>query len=698
MVYLILWLMLCALKLPLYSFVIILIAALAVAPRGQRRFILYGLLLALVIVDLQGFFLHYNDRALPPTVRGYVYHIVDDKADVYIDNQKYRLKGKGLYRQLEGQCIELNDVSWHWQRTRNRHSYDYQRHYQLLGYSGYLKARVVGAVEAPADLATRRWAQRVRQHVADFSQKLPAPADVLIEALLLGEMRDGRLLERVKALGLLHLFVISGFHFAIIAALLFFVLHRLLRLPYRWAIVAVAIASIFYLAIIKVGFGSMRAAFALIVSFSCFGLKRKPDGVRIALIYVLLMLSINVAVLFDLGFQLTVSSYLAVALTSRQLRRWPMMTTTLQVAVISAVVFACIAGILVYNQGVVALSGLLLIPLLTPLVGGFIVLSCIGLLLDAFGMAAYCIWPLHFLAARIYQLISWFEGLAQLNISFAPLWAIVSAVVLIIGLAAHLLTNRGWRLSSGLALGLLISGLVLFGQVQGGLTINSYALYDGEAYLIRAPGAVVLYDVGNSPEIIDMLRRSGVDRIDAIIISHAHRDHIGMLAPICRQFDVRRVIVDMAAERQSLVIGSLNMTLYRAPAGLSDNLNDRSIACHLRYGQFDMLLTGDMEEASTAWLVERLGSLPVEVLKMPHHGSYNAYLPDLLAISRARAAIIAGGNGKRIDKTDVVQLLRESQIDYCDAMYCGKICIRVNRAQFEIDTVEQMRQIVGDLD
>lgn len=203
-----------------------------------------------------------------------------------------------------------------------------------------------------------------------------------------------------------------------------------------------------------------------------------------------------------------------------------------------------------------------------------------------------------------------------------------------------------------------------------------------------------MYDVGNSPEIINILRRAGVAKIDAIIISHAHRDHDGMLADICQQFEVDKIIRQID-DAQQLEIGALKLNLYRAPLGISDNLNDQSIACHLRYGEFDMLFNGDMEEASTVWLVEQIGQLPVEVLKVPHHGSYNENFGDLLVACQPQVAVIGGGNGKRIDKTKTLQVLRTGATPYYDTMPMGEIAIKVSARYFTIEAIASNKIMKG---
>ncbi len=178
MIYLIFWLCLMALQLPYYYLSFILGFTVLLCPRGHRRFLLYTLVLALTVANVQSIWRHYNAIDLGESVGGYVYRIASNKADIYIDGRKYRLKAKGLTDELEGRCIVIKAVTLQRQKTLNRHSYNYQRHYQLLGYSGYIKGRVARAIT--------RWALFTYLSSADFTSRRLAPSCFLYCLMFLG--------------------------------------------------------------------------------------------------------------------------------------------------------------------------------------------------------------------------------------------------------------------------------------------------------------------------------------------------------------------------------------------------------------------------------------------------------------------------------------------------------------------------------
>jgi competence protein ComEC len=74
-----------------------------------------------------------------------------------------------------------------------------------------------------------------------------------------------------------------------------------------------------------------------------------------------------------------------------------------------------------------------------------------------------------------------------------------------------------------------------------------------------------------------------------------------------------------------------------------DDPNDDSLVARLEVAGFSMLLTGDAESDVTA----RLGLLPVDVLKVAHHGSADPGLPALLRRVRPRVGAIEVGRDNR---------------------------------------------------
>ena len=80
-----------------------------------------------------------------------------------------------------------------------------------------------------------------------------------------------------------------------------------------------------------------------------------------------------------------------------------------------------------------------------------------------------------------------------------------------------------------------------------------------------------------------------------------------------------------------------------------DNKNAASMVLQASYGEFDLLLTGDMEKQGELRLLERgvLASDSVEVLKVSHHGSYTASSEEFISVLQPRISVISCGKNNR---------------------------------------------------
>ncbi len=83
--------------------------------------------------------------------------------------------------------------------------------------------------------------------------------------------------------------------------------------------------------------------------------------------------------------------------------------------------------------------------------------------------------------------------------------------------------------------------------------------------------------------------------------------------------------------------------------GMSDgtDLNGFGVVGRIQYGSFDMLLTADADIPVEPMQMQTGKLVPVEVLKVPHHGSRTGMLPDWLDILQPKVAIISSGKGNR---------------------------------------------------
>jgi len=202
----------------------------------------------------------------------------------------------------------------------------------------------------------------------------------------------------------------------------------------------------------------------------------------------------------------------------------------------------------------------------------------------------------------------------------------------------------------------------------------------GDAVVLATAEAdrAVVVDTGPDPApIASCLRRLGVRRIPLLVLSHLHADHIGGLAAVLADRsvgavavgplrqpewaweEVRRLtraagveLVELTSGRRlswpGLDLEVLGPSRPRAGGEEDTNtaINDASLVLRARTAAGRVLLTGDVELAGQADLLDRHVDLTAEVLKVPHHGSrFSA--PEFLARVRPRIALVSVGAGNR---------------------------------------------------
>ncbi|HEY8772869.1 MAG TPA: ComEC/Rec2 family competence protein [Candidatus Limnocylindria bacterium] len=228
----------------------------------------------------------------------------------------------------------------------------------------------------------------------------------------------------------------------------------------------------------------------------------------------------------------------------------------------------------------------------------------------------------------------------------------------------------------------LLIGLTLATLPDGRLHLVALDIGQGDAILVTAPsGARMLIDGGPDPDLL--LRRLGERipwwqrRIDVMILTHPHEDHVAGLVAALERYDVAlildggrtyqnptyprflqlardepggRLAAARAGDRLRLDRATTMTLLYPTDQDVAGTLpdgdiNNASVVGLLRSGGFSALLTGDAEMPVEALLGERGLLTRVDVLKVGHHGSHSSTGPALLTATRPGAALISVGIG-----------------------------------------------------
>lgn len=202
--------------------------------------------------------------------------------------------------------------------------------------------------------------------------------------------------------------------------------------------------------------------------------------------------------------------------------------------------------------------------------------------------------------------------------------------------------------------------------------VEFYDVGQADSCLIYSNGYVAVIDTGtdgSSAELTKKILKSGIRKIDALILTHRHSDHIGGAEYLISHLDVKNVIVpdlndssdeaevceelDLAISKEKIneyepvtgtviKIGNFELTVLQYFEDAAEE-NDRSLIIMAENGDKKFLFTGDASIAAENKLIDDNIDFDCDVLKVAHHGSSKSSTVDFLNIATPEYSVISVG-------------------------------------------------------
>ncbi len=241
----------------------------------------------------------------------------------------------------------------------------------------------------------------------------------------------------------------------------------------------------------------------------------------------------------------------------------------------------------------------------------------------------------------------------------------------------------------------------------GVLEVNFWSIGQGDAALLRWPdGRTMLIDGGPPGRALLLeLRRMGIRRLDTVLLSHPHPDHMGGLEVILEELPVGELRVPRPPREGEEAYAALfsgttpvrvgleeeeeGLQLLHPPPGFvgpRDPVNDESLVAKITFGARSFLFLGDVEAAGEAALLATSPALlQADVLKVPHHGSRTSSSQALLTAIHPQIAVISCGwqNRFRHPNPDVLARYRDVQVYRTDRD--GSVRVRTDGTALWVD-------------
>ncbi|MGL6174521.1 MAG: ComEC/Rec2 family competence protein [Cellulosilyticaceae bacterium] len=248
------------------------------------------------------------------------------------------------------------------------------------------------------------------------------------------------------------------------------------------------------------------------------------------------------------------------------------------------------------------------------------------------------------------------------------------------------------------------------------LVVEFIDVGQGDAILLQASNQVMLIDTGDNgteKNLVQHLKDKGIKKIDYLIGTHPHADHIGGMDKVIDQFEIGQIYMAKKShtsktyESVLMAIKNKGYKVLSGKAGVSftfgkgikvemlspireeySELNDYSIVMKVTNNEDSFLFTGDAEKEVEHDLLEAKVNLEADVLKLGHHGSSTSNTAEFIeAVSPEYAVILSGLDNKYgHPHKETMEVLTKEQISYYDTKLNGNITFTSNGQGIAIKT------------
>lgn len=227
----------------------------------------------------------------------------------------------------------------------------------------------------------------------------------------------------------------------------------------------------------------------------------------------------------------------------------------------------------------------------------------------------------------------------------------------------------------------------------------------------------MLIDCGTKSKgdtVVKYLQDLGIKKIDILIGTHPHDDHMGGMAKIIRKFEIgvlytpdtsnnnittswymdfldavdeKNVVWKYPKSGESFSLGEADIKILAPNSSQYDNLNNYSIVTKITFGEVSILSMGDAEKLSEDEILKADEDVKAQIIKIGHHGSSTSTSEKFLNAVNPKYAIILAKKGNTYNHPNkpVMELLKKREIKVYRTDESGSMIMKTDGKNIEFD-------------
>lgn len=612
--------------------------------------------------------------------------------------------------------FKVNRNQYQYLSPKNKYAFDYDQYLFSNGISRQYQVLSVDDAVHSNWFSLAQIRLKIRQKInLLLSNTVEESASAFLKALLLGDKGTFEDYEHYKQLGLAHIFAISGLHFGLIHKSL----KQIIFIPYPKvkAVLMILLMSVLLLAIGN-GYSAQRAFLMMLYSEMCFLIKRKNDILTNLSFSLFVILMIEPAAILNSGLHLSYYAYVCVAILYKQIFKTALNNKILESFRFSVSIQVMLLPATLYYFQSANLYGFLANFLAVPLIGLILPMALLFVLagITDIPFIAYFIgrlleWCIHgfsWLASKFPLNLSAFIGFKKSD--FYGLLLILGGVALIM-VFWSLFDRRKTLLKVGVPL--LVAFILLIGAFDHlKIQITFFDVGHGDMSLIQVGDYTSLIDTGDGKNAVsETLRARGVHKINTLILSHEHHDHVGDLENILNTMQVDAIyinhstytkissiledfsgeinVLDGPVELNISPLKSDSVTLTLIPIqgkNASSDPNDDALAVKFTHNHLTGYFLGDLSTEATDLVLKKFPPNSTDDLfvKIPHHGSKTSLNQPFYENANLQLAVTSHSTKYSMPHSEVESSLLANGVTHFSTYKHGEINLIVKKKRVYI--------------